>query len=227
MFTGLVECVGEVLSVSRRGSGVHVLRISAPEIAPEIKRGESVAVAGACLTAVSASREFFEAEMMAETIRSTRLGSLKPGDRVNLERAMRMGARLDGHLVAGHVDEVGRVARVEAAGGTRECWVSVSSAVAGFIAGKGSVALDGVSLTVIDVTGGAGETEEGFSVGLIPTTLRETTIGYLRAGDPVNVEVDMIARYTARLMRHGISEAPAEQPRGGVTWERLQEHGWV
>ncbi len=219
MFTGLVECVGEVRSVSRRGDNIYILRIFAPKIAPEVKFGESISVSGACLTAVSALQDSFEAEMMEETVVSTRLGSLKPGDRVNLERALRVGARLDGHLVAGHVDEVGTVARVEGAGETRKCWISVSAAIAGFIAGKGSVALDGVSLTVIDAAG------EEFSVGLIPTTLRETTIGSLRAGDRVNVEVDMIARYLARLMRYG---APGETQRdGGITWEKLQENGWV
>lgn len=219
MFTGLVECVGEVRSVSHRGENVHILRIFAPKIAPEVKLGESISVSGACLTAVSASPDSFEVEMMGETTRSTRLGSLKPGDRVNLERALRVGARLDGHLVAGHVDEVGTIVRIEGAGDTKKCWVSVSASIAGFIAGKGSVALDGVSLTVIDAT------DEVFSVGLIPTTLRETTIGGLRVDDRVNVEVDMVARYIARLVRCGVSD---ELPRdGGVTWEKLQENGWV
>lgn len=196
-----------------------MLSIRAPEIAPEVKLGESIAVAGACLTVVSGARDSFEAEMMEETVRSTRLGSLKTGDRVNLERALRACSRLDGHLVAGHVDEVGVVSRVENAGETRKCWVSVSPSAACFIAGKGSVALDGVSLTVVD----AGD--DAFSVGLIPTTLRETTVGGLKEGDRVNIEVDMIARYVARLMQRGAVEETRFP--GGVTWEKLQEYGWA
>ena len=219
MFTGLVECVGDVLSVVRRAGDVHVLRIRAPKIAPEVKFGESIAVSGACLTVVSGQHDSFEAEMMEETVRSTRLGSLKTGDKVNLERALRVGARLDGHLVAGHVDEVGTVSRVEDAGETKKCWLSVSDAIAAFIAGKGSVALDGVSLTVIDAL------DREFSVGLIPTTLRETTIGGLKEGDRVNIEVDMIARYIARLM--GCRTAVESKIPGGVTWEKLQEYGWA
>lgn len=195
------------------------MRVHAPDIAPEVKLGDSISVSGACLTATAATREAFEVEMMEETLRSTRLGSLKAGDGVNLERALRLGARLDGHFVAGHVDEVAVVTRVENAGETRKCWISVSPSAHCFIASKGSVAIDGVSLTVIDAPSGE------FSVGLIPTTLRETTIESLRPGDEVNIEVDMIARYIAKLMRCGAAEeAPAA---AGITWEKMREYGWA
>lgn len=219
MFTGLVECIGDVLSVSRRAGSVHTLRIRAPKIASEVKLGESIAVSGACLTVVSGARDSFEVEMMKETVLSTRLGALKTGERVNLERALLACSRLDGHMVAGHVDEVGVVSRVESAGDTMKCWVSTSPSIACFIAGKGSVTLDGVSLTVID----AGE--EMFSVGLIPTTLRETTVGGLKEGDRVNIEVDMIARYLARLMQCGVADEA--QVSGGITWEKIQKYGWA
>lgn len=219
MFTGLVECVGSVLSVSRRTGGVRVLRVHAPDIAPEVKLGDSISVSGACLTATAAGHEAFEVEMMEETVRSTRLGSLKTGECVNLERALRLGARLDGHLVAGHIDEVAVVTRMEDAGETKKCWFSVSAPTHRFIAGKGSIAVDGVSLTVIDAPPGE------FSVGLIPTTLRDTTIESLLPGHKVNVEVDMIARYIAKLMLCGATEeTPAA---AGVTWEKMREYGWI
>ena len=207
------------MSVSRRASKIHVLRVRAPGVAAEMKLGESVAVSGACLTVVSSERDAFEAEMMEETIRSTRLGSLKPGDKVNLERALRLGDRLDGHLVSGHVDGTAAVKRVEDAGDTRKCWISLLPSLSGFIACKGSVAIDGVSLTVIDVQDGE------FSVGLIPTTLRETTIGGLRPGDPVNIEVDLIARYIARLMGRDTGENIRAS--AGITWDKLRENGWI
>jgi len=195
------------------------LRVRAPGIAAEVKLGESVAVSGACLTVVSSERDAFEAEMMEETIRSTRLGSLKPGDKVNLERALRLGDRLDGHLVSGHVDGTAAVKRVEDAGDTRKCWISLLPSLSGFIASKGSVAIDGVSLTVIDAAGGE------FSVGLIPTTLRETTVGGLRPGDRVNIEVDLIARYIARLMGRDTEENTRAS--AGITWDKLRENGWI
>lgn len=217
MFTGLVECVGEVLSISKASAGTWVLRISAPKIAPEVKLGESVSVSGACLTVVSAARNCFEAEMMEETVRATRLGALGAGDRVNLERALRFDSRLDGHLVAGHVDEVGKVLRIEGEELAKKFWFSVSSILAPLVAPKGSIAIDGVSLTVIDAQEGE------FSVGLIPTTLRDTTVGSLRRGDEVNIEADMVARYLARILSQG---APASGQKG-VTWETLSLNGWV
>lgn len=193
-----------------------LLRIHAPAIAKEILRGESVAVAGACLTVVAAGRDFFDAQMMLETMRATRLGALKPGDFVNLERALRIGDRLDGHMVSGHVDGVGVVSSVEDFGETRTLWVSVTGNISWGIAGKGSVAVDGVSLTVIN------STKEAFSVGLIPTTLGDTTIASLVSGDLVNVEIDIVARYIARLAECG---APAGK--SAITWGKLQEYGWL
>ena len=212
MFTGLVERIGRVVAVSKASGGVSVIAIESPEIAEEIIPGESVAVSGACLTATDASGGVFRAQMMEETSRVTRLGRVKPGENVNLERALKLGDRLDGHLVLGHVDEVGEVIRVESDGETRKLWVAASEKISWGIAPKGSVAVDGVSLTVID------SEREGFSIGLIPTTLRETTLGSLTRGDGVNIEIDVIARYVARLCDR--------EPKDGITWEKLAQYGW-
>ena len=212
MFTGLVERIGRVVSISKASGGVSVIAIEAPEIAAGIVPGESVAVSGACLTATGTSGGTFRAQMMEETLRITRLGRLKPGECVNLERALKLGGRLDGHFVLGHVDEVGEIIRVESSGETRKVWVSAPDKICWGIAPKGSIAIDGVSLTVIDC-----ETD-GFSIGLIPATLRETTLGNLARGDSVNIEIDVIARYIARLC--------GRETKSGLTWEKLAQYGW-
>ncbi|MDR0764315.1 MAG: riboflavin synthase [Synergistaceae bacterium] len=216
MFTGLVECVGETVSIAGSLGGMAEIAIKAPIIASEISPGESVAVAGACLTAIRSDGETFTAQMMAETLRATRLGSLKPGDALNLERALKTGGRLDGHMVLGHVDEVGEVLDVETAGDSKIIRISASEKISWATAPKGSVAIDGVSLTVMDSWRG------GFSIGLIPATLARATLGSVRRGDGVNVEIDVIARYAARLFGKD-----AESPAGsGLTWEKLAEYGW-
>ncbi|MDR1134328.1 MAG: riboflavin synthase [Synergistaceae bacterium] len=216
MFTGLVECVGETVSIAISREGMAEIAIRARSIASEISPGESVAVAGACLTATGSDGEIFRAQMMPETRRATRLGSLKPGDAVNLERALKTGGRLDGHMVLGHVDEVGEILDVETAGGSKIIRVSASGKISWGTAPKGSVAIDGVSLTIIDSGRG------GFSIGLIPDTLRRTTLGSVERGHRVNVEIDVIARYVARFL--GQEDAPSEG--NGLTWEKLAEFGW-
>jgi riboflavin synthase len=215
MFTGLIERMGEVISISKARDGVCDIAIDAPGIASEVATGESVAVSGACLTAVKSGGGLFHAQMMPETLRSTRLGGLKPGERVNLERALKSGGRLDGHIVLGHVDEVGTVVGVESDGRSKKIWVSASEDISWGIAAKGSIAIDGVSLTVID------SNEGRFSIGLIPTTLRDTTLGFLEIGKRVNIEIDVMARYAARL----IGRAAGARPKG-LTWEKLAEYGW-
>jgi riboflavin synthase len=196
--------------------GIAEIAIRAPSIASEIAPGESVAVSGACLTAVGAEGEVFRAQMMEETLRATRLGSLRPGDKVNLERALKAGGRLDGHIVLAHVDETSPVLRIETRGKSRKIWIAASENISWGIAPKGSVAVDGVSLTVVDSAGGE------FSVGLIPATLSETTMGLVEAGDTVNIEIDVMARYVARLSE---KKPPKASPQS-VTWEKLTEYGW-
>ena len=226
MFTGLVECIGVVRAISPDPAvpGVRRISIVAPDIAPALRHGDSVAVSGACLTVVETAGEAISAQIMQETLRSTKLGGLAQGNRVNLERALRADGRLDGHIVQGHVDEVGRVLRVESAGdaaGTKKIWISASRKIAWGIAPKGSICLDGVSLTVVDADA------EAFSVALIPVTLAETTIGSLAPGDAVNVEIDVVARYLARLARFGaVDEELTGETASTLTWEKLQGYGW-
>jgi len=217
LFTGLVECVGTVRSIAPGDDGVSRIGIRAPVIAPGLRRGESVSVSGACLTVVEPGGEVFYAQMMRETLLATRLGRLKPGDGVNLERALRLGDRLDGHLVLGHVDGVGAVSRVENQGSAAKVWFSIPPEIAWGVAPKGSIAIDGVSLTVIDAQA------ECFSVGLIPTTLGDTTIGSLEQGDAVNLEIDVMARYAARLLGRDWDATRRES----LSWEKLREYGWA
>ena len=193
MFTGIIEEVGEVAGVEHRGDSA-VLRIAARRIAEDLAHGASIAVNGVCLTVVGWGEPGIDFDVMGETLKRSVIGTLSPGDRVNLERAVRADARLDGHVVQGHVDGTGVVLSRTPA----EAWESVRfglpAELARFVAEKGSIAVDGVSLTVTAVG------PDWFEVGLIPETLRATTLGGKAAGDPVNLEVDVLAKYVARLL---------------------------
>jgi riboflavin synthase len=191
VFTGIVTDIGEVASVTRNGDARFVIR-TAYDTAT-IAVGASICCAGCCLTVVSLSASTFAVDVSAETLSKTTLANWKPGALVNLERALRMGDELGGHLVSGHVDGVGEIVSIGAEGDSRRFRFRVPAALARFIASKGSVALDGTSLTVNEVDG----TE--FGVNIIPHTQAVTTWGHARVGDPVNVEIDMLARYVARL----------------------------
>ncbi|MDR1471501.1 MAG: riboflavin synthase [Synergistaceae bacterium] len=219
MFTGLVESVGRVLSLAHDAGDIYRLRIGSTAIAREVAPGESISVSGACLTAIWAEGGSFCAQMMGETLRATRLGDLHAGDAVNLERAVKVGGRLDGHMVLGHVDEVGSVTRIEDGGGSKKIWISASERISWGIAAKGSIAIDGVSLTVIDSSG------EEFSVGVIPATMSATTIGALTPRCRVNIEIDAMARYAARLLRIR-TEKNELGGADALTWEKLREYGW-
>ena len=193
MFTGIVTHTGKV-SAARNRSGLLDLEIAAPEIARELHRGDSVAVNGVCLTAVRTSRRRFSAQVMGETLSRSTLDALGKGSVVNLELPARLSDRLGGHLVQGHVDGVARVVRAEEAEGARRIWLQAPDEVLRYLVHKGSVALDGVSLTVVEV----GRTS--FQVAIIPHTLSETTFGALKVGDTVNVEVDVVSKYVERLL---------------------------
>ncbi len=194
------------------------LEIRAPEIAGELTHGQSVSVNGACLTVVSCAGAQFAVETMGETLSRTNLGTLAPGRRVNLERAMRFDSRLDGHLVAGHVDATGRVDSLEEGTFGYKVWVACEEEWTDLIVPKGSVCLNGVSLTVIDALRGR------FSTGLIPTTRERTTFSDIREGDVVNIETDMVGKYIARLVR--AFDAPERDERKSVTWDKLLKYGW-
>lgn len=183
MFTGIVETAGRVRAARRTSKGVR-LEVEGPW---KIPSGASVAVGGVCLTALEGRGLAFD--VIPETLKRTTLGELRPGARVNLERALAAGARLDGHIVQGHVDGTGVVESLSRKGGEATLAVRVPPSLEDQIVPKGSIAVDGVSLTVVDVKDGR------FTVALIPTTLRRTTLGKLRKGDRVNLETDVLAKY--------------------------------
>jgi riboflavin synthase len=191
MFTGLVAAVGRIGATERRVDGTRI-EIAAGLGALDV--GESISVSGACLTVVTRTAESFAADVTRETLERTTLGRLSAGDAVNLERAAALGDRLGGHLLTGHVDGIARVTRVEPAGDARDVEVEVPTELARFVAEKGSVALDGVSLTVNWVRGAH------FGIMLIPHTLAVTTLGSVASGRELNLEVDLLARYVARLL---------------------------
>jgi riboflavin synthase len=201
MFTGIVEGTGTVVTPvrPRADGGAARLEVDAPWLAGELAVGDSVAVDGCCLTVVASGSTRFAADVVAETLRRTALGRLTAGARVNLERPLALGGRLDGHLVQGHVDGVGRVLDprpappVDQAG--REVRVELPEELARYVVEKGSIAVDGVSLTVAGVGRG------WFAVALVPHTLATTTLGDRAPGDPVHLEVDVVAKYVERLVR--------------------------
>ncbi len=187
MFTGLIEALGTVREQTATGAGRRLV-IAERAIAGELRLGESVAVNGVCLTVVAHDAETFAFEAGPETLTRTNLGALSAGDRVNLERSLRVGDRLGGHFVQGHVDGVGRVERHLRQGEWLSVWFSCAGELAAHMVSKGSVAVDGVSLTLVDVEA------NGFSVALIPHTLEHTTLGYKVPGAAVNLETDVLAK---------------------------------
>jgi len=191
MFTGLVELKGTLARRARRGPGY---RLGIEAAFGALVLGESISVSGACLTVVSSDGRGFEADVSLETASKTTLGELPLGSRVNLERALKVGDRLGGHLVAGHVDAVAELVRVTPAGEAQRLSVSYPRELARFIAAKGSITLDGVSLTVNAVT------DSALEVMVIPHTLGVTTLGDLKAGSRINLEVDTLARYAVRFL---------------------------
>jgi riboflavin synthase len=193
VFTGIVETVGIVQSTTESDGGRR-MAIDGGVCAEELRVGDSVAVNGVCLTVVGSAASLFDADVVPETLRRTNLGLLRPGDHVNLERPMRADGRFDGHLVQGHVDSVGAITTIEPEGVGKRIHVEVAPRYHRYLVEKGSVAVDGVSLTLAAVTG------SGFVVALIPHTLAVTTFGLRRAGDQVNLEFDMVARYLERLI---------------------------
>ena len=198
MFTGIVTDVGEVVAVELRAQGLVRLKIACGYDADTIAVGASIACSGVCLTVVAHGKEgaraWFAAEAAAETLRATTAGLWQKGTHINLERPLKLGDELGGHVVAGHADGLATVTAREDLTDMARLTLRVPAELARFIAAKGSVALDGVSLTVNEVAG------DSFSVLIIPHTLTVTTLGRLAPGDAVNLEVDLMARYAARLM---------------------------
>jgi riboflavin synthase len=195
LFTGLVEDTARVRRVDADGDGAR-LEIETP-LASELRQGDSIAVNGVCLTAIDPDGERFRADVMAETLRRSSLGPLAAGDAVNVELPLRAGDRLGGHVVQGHVDATGNVESVTDDGFARVLRIACGPEVLGYVVEKGSIAVDGVSLTVASVDDG------GFTVSLIPETLERTTLGDAAPGRVVNLEVDVLAKYVEKLVRRG------------------------
>lgn len=202
MFTGIVTDVGQVRSLDRRGVDARIV-VGTSFDTSSIGVGASIACSGACLTVVDKGPGWLAFDAMHETLDRTKVGAWREGSRVNLERSLRLGDELGGHMVSGHVDGLGRLAARSPDGQSVRMMFTVPAELARFIAEKGSVAVDGVSLTVTEVG------DDRFGVGVIPHTLAVTTLGELRVGDPVNIEIDPLARYVARLAQRNDQEQPA------------------
>ena len=215
MFTGLIEEMGTLRGV-RRGAHSSVLSVGAKEILDDLKVGDSVAVNGVCLTATTVDAGGFTADVMHETLRRSSLSALDPGSPVNLERAMAADGRFGGHIVSGHIDGTGAITAKRRDDNAVWYTVAASPSLLRYIVEKGSIAIDGISLTVAEIT------ERDFSVSVIPHTAAVTILGGKGTGDVVNLETDIIGKYVEKLLRPREEPAPA----GGLTLEFLAQNGF-
>lgn len=219
MFTGIIEVMGTVQELLRSAAGGRTW-IRPDGGVGDLRIGESIAVDGACLTAVGIEGDRFAADLSAETIARTTLGDLRAGDRVNLERPLRLGDRLGGHLVTGHVDGVGRVRERIRQGDGHWFRFAYPPPLAPLLVPKGSVAVDGISLTVADLD------EATFAVAVIPHTYERTTLGRKGVGDPMNLEADLLGKYVSHLLRTP-GYPPGVTGSGRLTREFLEQHGYA
>lgn len=213
MFTGIIQAVGRIARLEPRGGDVRLVVDTAPLDMTDVALGDSIAVSGVCLTVVDFDAKSFAADVSNETLAHTTLGKHKAGDPVNLEKALRLADRLGGHLVSGHVDGTGKVVSVVPDGRSQRWTFEVGAELARYIAHKGSVCIDGTSLTVNEVGGNR------FGVNLIPHTVEHTAFSARRPGDTVNIEVDVVARYVERLLASG--DAPC------LDEAFLKQHGFA
>lgn len=213
MFTGLIETVGRVSAIERRGSAA-LLRIDSALPAVEIAIGDSVAVNGACLTVTAKAATALTFDVSPESLASTTLGTLGSGSRVNLERAIRLGDRLGGHIVTGHIDAIARLSGIREESGNHILNFSLPPESARYLVAKGSVTIDGISLTVNTVSA------DGFSVNIIPHTFAHTTLAGTRVGQQVNIETDIIGKYVERLTQPWSGSS-------GLSLRTLAEHGFL
>ena len=198
MFTGIIETTGAVLSINPTSDSSRIT-FSAPVVLSDAAIGASIAVNGVCLTVTEFDSDNFSADLMHETLKRSSLGNLTPGDRVNIERAMPLSGRLGGHIVQGHVDAIATVRSIEPSQDWTLITCDLPASIARYVVEKGSITVSGVSLTVVQVSEPT-ETAPWFSVSLIPTTLRDTTLGTISVGDHVNLEVDALAKYVERIL---------------------------
>lgn len=222
MFTGIIEGVATVTTVRQVAAGLQI-GIDLGDRARGLGRGASVAINGVCLTVTRLDGTTATFDVVAETVGRTNLADLRPGQGVNVERSLRVGSAIDGHFVQGHIDGMARVSRIETAGGEWKLWCEPPAELMRFMVVKGSIAIDGISLTLVDVT------QREISVAVIPTTLELTTLGRRKVGDRVNIETDMIARIVVRqLDLAGAGELDSSAPEhGGLTMQQLIDHGFV
>ncbi len=212
MFTGIIEEMGTVKAL-RRSAGSARLTVLAEKVLDGTALGDSICVNGVCLTVVSMGRADFSADVAVETLNVTNLGGLTVGVQVNLERALQLSARIGGHLVSGHVDAVGRIREKREEGNGWRIFFEAPDSVLRLMIRKGSIAIDGISLTIADVD------QTGFSVAMIPHTAKLTTLGFKKAGDSVNLESDLIGKYVERLL--------SGRMEGGVSLDLLRQKGFA
>lgn len=217
MFTGIVEETGSILSVTRSGESASLL-IAANLILADIRKGDSINTNGVCLTVTSFGRNSFTVEAVAETLRRSNLGSLKPGDRLNLERALPANGRFGGHIVSGHIDGTGTIAGISVEGNSHILHITTEAALMKYIVEKGSVAIDGISLTI------AVANREGFSVAVIPFTGSETTLLAKKTGSTVNIECDILSKYVEKLLLHDNEQKDRNNK---IDMGFLAEHGFI
>lgn len=217
MFTGLVEELGQVKRIDRGVKSVR-LTVSAKKILSDVKLGDSIAVNGACLTVVEYSNNWFTADVMPETVARTALAGLKAGDTVNLERTLRIGDRLGGHIVSGHIDGVGTISAREQNDNAVIVRIQAGSNIMRYIVEKGSISIDGTSLTVVDFG------EDWFTVSLIPHTAGHTTVGLKKVGEVVNLEADIIGKYVEKLLGGSASKNAGKSQ---LNLNFLSEHGFT
>jgi riboflavin synthase len=213
MFTGIVEELGTIGSLKREGNSAR-LSVSSSKVTTDSVIGDSICVNGVCLTVVEIDANGFSADVAVETLKVTNLGQLKAGDRVNLERALQLSTRIGGHLVSGHVDGVGRIREKREEGTGWKIFFEAPESLLRYVIRKGSIAIDGISLTVAEVD------SQGFSIAMIPHTAKATTLGFKRAGDSVNLEADVIGKYVERLLGN-------ERSSGSVNMDLLRRNGFA
>lgn len=215
MFTGLVEELGKVKKIARGTKSIRIT-IETDKICSDMKPGDSIAVNGICLTATDFSHHQFNADVMPETMQRTALSNLTIGDAVNLERALRMGDRLGGHIVSGHIDGVGTISNKEQNDNAILIKVNTDLEIIKYIVKKGSIAIDGISLTIVDVA------DDWFIVSLIPHTAAMTTLGFKKKGDMVNLETDVLGKYVEKMLNHKDTTQESRMSMGF-----LSQHGYL
>ncbi len=217
MFTGIVEPLGVIQGLERAGQGGR-LRIELPGVADELKNGDSLSVDGVCLTVVDMTGGIASFDVSHETLKCSTLGELRPGDKVNLELSLAVGDRMGGHFVQGHVDGTGTIDKIESNPGDCIIWFSVGPELSQSMIEKGSVSVDGISLTVVDLTPGK------FSVAIIPYTLQNTSLGTKKTGDRVNIETDMLGKWVKKLQSAWSGQKEGQDT--GLTEESFKAKGF-